>query len=247
MIEKVNRLYRIWNNMRTRCNKPYSSNYARYGGRGIKVCPEWDNLDDGFKNFESWAKSNGYTDELTIDRINNDGNYCPDNCRLVTMKEQNRNKSNSRMITYNGETLHLLDMAEKYNISLGAIDKRLSSGWDLEKIFTTPVKNTKRTVTYGNKEVTLKELSRMTGVNYNTICTRYTRGASVEEMISPDKKSDKLKKIILKIDKCTGEIVGRYKGSQEAVKSVNGKARSRIIECCNGMAESAYGFKWKYE
>lgn len=248
MIEKVNRLYRIWCNMRYRCNKTYTDHYARYGGRGIKVCAEWDNLNDGFKNFEAWAKEHGYEDSLTIDRIDNNGNYEPDNCRWVDRKTNTRNRSVSRMLTYNGETLHIVEMAEKYGIPVTTVMGRYQNGWSAEKILLTPVKkNKERTVLFNGKNVSLRELSALTGVNLNTIKTRYRNGCTVEEILSPDYLSDKFKKVFLKIDKDSGKILGRYKGSFEALRSVNGKARSRIIECCNGTAKTAYGYKWKYE
>lgn len=185
MIEKINRLYRIWCNMRFRCNKEYNTHYDLYGGRGIKVCQEWDNLNDGFQNFEKWAKQSGYSDDLTIDRINNDGNYEPDNCRWVNMVVQSRNKRNSRIVTFNGETLHIKDMAEKHNIPANVAENRYQKGWSIEKIFSTPYKKPfERTVNYKGEEVTLRQLSEITGIKLNTIKTRYQRGFSVERMIS---------------------------------------------------------------
>jgi len=83
------RLYNIWQNMLKRCNNPHSSRYSDYGGRGITVCDEW--LHD-FIAFRDWALTHGYRDYLTIDRINNDKGYSPDNCRWATVAEQNRNK-----------------------------------------------------------------------------------------------------------------------------------------------------------
>ena len=86
------RLYRTWADMKTRCIQPNNNRYHRYGGRGIKVCNEWML----FEPFKEWALANGYTDELTIDRIDNDGNYEPSNCEWVTLQEnlRRRNRSN---------------------------------------------------------------------------------------------------------------------------------------------------------
>lgn len=83
------RLSRIWRNMKNRCYNTADKNYHWYGSRGITVCPEWR---DNFQAFYNWAMSHGYSDELTIDRIDVDGNYCPENCRWVTMAEQNKNR-----------------------------------------------------------------------------------------------------------------------------------------------------------
>lgn len=85
---RKSRLYTIWEHMRQRCNNPNNKDFRYYGGRGIRITPEWDD----FGAFQIWALANGYRDNLTLDRINVDGDYRPENCRWVTMAEQNRNK-----------------------------------------------------------------------------------------------------------------------------------------------------------
>lgn len=127
-----NRIYRIWCGMRNRCNNPNNEGYDNYGGRGIKVCDEWDK----FSAFYYWAMSNGYTDELTLDRIDVNGNYEPTNCKWKTYKYQNNNKrSNVNLIAWD-ETKTLTEWLEddrcKAN-NINAIQYRLSVGYTPEE------------------------------------------------------------------------------------------------------------------
>lgn len=124
------RIYRIWKAMKNRCNNPNSNDYERYGRRGIKVCPEWL---DNFMNFYSWAVVNGYDDSLSIDRIDNDKGYCPENCRWTTVEKQNNNRSSSLSITYNGENHTASEWEKITGIKSSTIRKRISMGWDVEK------------------------------------------------------------------------------------------------------------------
>ena len=131
---RFTRLYRIWRNMRYRCNNPRTTNFERYGGRGISVCKEWDNTEDGFENFRDWALSHGYAENLTIDRINNDGNYEPENCKWSTELEQGGNKRNNINISLNGETHNAAEWSRRTGISAKCIRKRYKKGMNAEKI-----------------------------------------------------------------------------------------------------------------
>lgn len=105
---KTTRLYGIWCNMKQRCNNPSETAYKYYGGRGIRVCDEWQ---ASYPSFYVWAIANGYKDDLTIDRINNDGDYCPDNCRWATMKQQIDNRRTPNNATYQPHTRDVYSIA----------------------------------------------------------------------------------------------------------------------------------------
>lgn len=108
---------------------PHNKSFRRYGGRGISICQEW--LD--FAVFRSWALASGYAEGLTIDRRDNDGNYEPGNCRWVTTREQNRNYSRNRMLTFNGKTQCVRDWAHELGINSATILFRLKSGKTTEE------------------------------------------------------------------------------------------------------------------
>ena len=125
-------LFRIWCDMRKRCTNPNQKHYHRYGGRGITVCEEWQS----FELFYKWAMANGYQDNLTIDRIDNNGNYEPNNCRWSTQKEQQNNRSTNKLITFDGETLNLTQWSEKTGISYRKLVDRLGKlNWSVERAF----------------------------------------------------------------------------------------------------------------
>ncbi|MBQ0014774.1 MAG: hypothetical protein KBS82_05580 [Oscillospiraceae bacterium] len=125
------RLYQIWAGMRKRCFNPNSSNYANYGGRGISICDQWSD----FEVFESWANQNDYSDSKSIDRINVDGNYCPENCRWVDSVAQANNRRSNTFYTYNGESHTLAEWAKIKNVSYKGLWKKVSNGNTLEQIF----------------------------------------------------------------------------------------------------------------
>lgn len=130
------RIYETWANMLSRCRNPKIRSYRDYGSRGIKVCEEW--LE--FENFYKWALSSGYKENLTIDRIDVNKDYSPENCRWATTKQQARNKRTSVFITYKGETKVLKDWAIEYKIDSSTLKGRISRGWRIEDALTKPVK-----------------------------------------------------------------------------------------------------------
>lgn len=129
-------LYYIWCSIKQRCNNKNNSKWDIYGGKGIKICPEWEN---NFNAFMEWALNNNYKTGLTIDRINGDKNYCPENCRWVTYKEQNRNLKSNVNITFNGITKCINEWADFLGINKNTLYRRFYKGWSVEKALTTPV------------------------------------------------------------------------------------------------------------
>lgn len=140
------RLHSVWAGMVARCHSENHSSYKHYGGRGIQVCEEWRK---DFKAFYDWAYSVGYKEEFTetgrtkwvIDRIDNDGNYCPENCRWITNAQNVDNTRRTRRYEYNGEKLTLREISNKTGLSRALLDNRINRlGWDIEKATSTPVK-----------------------------------------------------------------------------------------------------------
>lgn len=124
------RLYIAWRNIKDRCLNPNEKAYPRYGGRGITICPEWME----FEPFYEWAITHGYADNLTIDRIDNDGNYEPGNCRWTTRKEQANNRRSNVKITFDGKTKTLAEWADYLQIPYSRIEHRYKSSMPIEKI-----------------------------------------------------------------------------------------------------------------
>jgi len=141
-IKHIFRLYRTWTDIKRRCYNKNEQAYKNYGGRGIAVCDEWKN---DYVTFKTWALENGYKDNLSIDRIDNDGNYEPDNCKWSTRKEQARNTRSNKMITYGGETHCLTDWAEKLGMNFYTLQNRLGKlKWSVERALTTKVRSRKK-------------------------------------------------------------------------------------------------------
>ena len=134
------KIYSAWNGMIQRCYSTKSHKYYAYGARGITVCEEWRNSYDAFYK---WAIENGYEIGLWIERIDNNGNYCPENCKWATRKEQMRNTRRNRFIEYNGETRTLSEWCEILSLPYGTMNSRINRGYSPQKAFETPIKSTR--------------------------------------------------------------------------------------------------------
>lgn len=135
--ESKTRLYHIWNGMRQRCQNENNHAFAHYGGRGISVCEEWQS----YTAFREWSLANGYTDELSIDRIDNDKGYCPKNCRWVSQTVQANNQSKNVYLTFRGITKTRSQWAKEIGVSDALLRDRIDRyGWTIERALTTPVR-----------------------------------------------------------------------------------------------------------
>lgn len=145
-MRKHTRLARIYSNMKNRCYNSKDQKYKNYGGRGITVCEEWLNLETvkglkggitkGWIAFKEWAQNNGYAENLSLDRIDNNKGYSPDNCRWVDMKIQENNRRNNFYITYKGRTQTLSQWCDELNLSRATIYCRINKfHWSVERAF----------------------------------------------------------------------------------------------------------------
>ena len=168
------RLYQIYKDMKKRCYNPENKDYYNYGGRGIEICDEWV-ID--FSSFREWAYNNGYDDALTIDRIDNNKGYEPNNCRWATLREQFSNRRTNNILTFRNETDTLTNLANKYGLKPETIRSRLKVGKSLKEVFAPARKYVKKSINtnYTKKPIVLT--SKNTGEKYYfesiELATRY--------------------------------------------------------------------------
>lgn len=134
------RLYQIYNGMKQRCNNPNHIEYQNYGGRGIKVCSEW-NAQEGLQEFAEWALKNGYDDSLTIERIDVNGDYCPENCTWIPLEEQAKNTTRNVFVEYEGKKLILSDFSKLIGMDRRLVSKYLKQGLSVKEIIEKGVDN----------------------------------------------------------------------------------------------------------
>lgn len=128
------RIYKTWQNMKSRCYNPNVPKFKNHGGKGITVCSEWLT----FKNFYKWSMENGYSEKLTIDRIDNAKGYYPSNCKWSTYKEQNNNTEQNHIIVFKGVSKTIAQWAEELKMNYKVLSSRINRNWDIEKAFCAP-------------------------------------------------------------------------------------------------------------
>lgn len=174
------RTYRIWAAMKARCQRKTSSDYPKYGGRGIKVCARWQK----FENF--LADMGEAPPELSIERNDNDGNYDISNCCWASTLEQARNKTTNHKITHNGKTACLSEWEEITGISQKAILRRLSLGWSVSDALSLPVTgcHVSKLIEYRGERLGLVEWAKKLGISKNGLHSRLSRGWSLERALT---------------------------------------------------------------
>ncbi len=166
-------LWSRWNGIKRRCTNENDERYPQYGGRGITICDEWL---ESFDNFAEWALSHGYAENLTLERIDVNGNYCPENCKWITLGEQALNKRETKWVDYRGEHIQLRVLCERLGITYDTVHDRLyKRGWSLEDAITKP----------SERSNSLLSKCREKGINYGTVRDRiYKFGWSEERALN---------------------------------------------------------------
>lgn len=174
------RPYRIWCHIKDRCTNPKMQNYRHYGGKGVKMCCEWD---EDFMAFHRWAMANGYREDLTIERIDGNGDYEPSNCRWATWKEQANNTTRNHLVTINGATKTIAGWADSSGIRYQIIRDRLYGGMTGERLLNPEKRRGHKWYTIKNETHDLKGWASVAGLSYTTFLGRLQRGFTVEELV----------------------------------------------------------------
>lgn len=234
------RLYAIYYRMLDRCYKDYKSS-KNYKQKGITVCEEWRS---SYFNFYEWAMSHGYADNLTIDRIDSTKNYCPENCRWVTYKVQNNNKSTNVYFEYNGQKKTMKEWAETLGMCYGTIQSRYARfGNNPEKIFCTDDYGVAY-AEYNGKRLSLKEWEKITGIPRDTLYKRIVKNKWGVEKALTTPLGETVGKQGMKKVKCieTGIV---YESIAEAGRQIK-RQESNIKACCVNKRKTCGGYHWEW-
>ena len=188
---KHERIYHVWQQMKHRCNDyKDEKHYKNYGARGIKVCKEWE---ESFVAFRDWAIKNGWNEDevyssgrnkLTIDRIDYDGNYCPENCRIITHYEQQYNKRNTVYVEFEGEKYTYKDLAILLGIPKTTLISRVKRGWKQEELLEKYHFKDLEKVEYNGKKYSYTELAELSGLPRKLIYQRvHQNGWSIKDAV----------------------------------------------------------------
>lgn len=185
------RLYTVWMSMKGRCYDINDAEYKWYGGRGIEVCAEWRNDYTMFKKFmmECGYDENAKRGECTIERIDVNGNYCPENCCIATIQQQAYNKTNSHLEEYNGEVKTIAEWAKEYNVPYNLVFRRFQRGWTMEEALKKPLRVAKK-YKGGNEEHTLKEWSEILGIRWSTLRAQLRKGTLDIDYLIESRRKD---------------------------------------------------------
>lgn len=176
------KIYKIWYSIKNRCNNPKHHAYKDYGGRGIKICYEWQNSLVEFEKYMGKRPS----EKHSVDRINPDGNYEPGNVKWSSPYEQANNRRDNIKLSYNGKTQTITQWATELNIKPATIASRKHNGWTDEEILTIPIKNNV-ILSFNGEEKTLAEWARITGINIQTLSRRVIDGWPTKDILSKPK------------------------------------------------------------
>jgi len=174
--------YNRWRHMMDRCYKPSDKRYHNYGGRGIKVCKEWHNVEAFIGQLPE-----GYFPGVEIDRIDNDGNYEPGNVQWSTKKENCNNRSSTKLITFDGETKSIQEWATEKGINYGTLHDRLYRGWSIEDALSQPTNPKSNLITWNGETKPASAWARTYGITVSTFLYRLRHGWTIEEALSISK------------------------------------------------------------
>lgn len=177
---KGSAVYIAWQGMKRRCEDPNNKHYADYGGRGIKVCDRW-------QDFANFLEDMGPkpTRSHSIDRMKNDEDYCPDNCRWATKVEQANNKRSNRVLEFNGRKLTVSEWARELGVQASALHRRLGNGWSVEDTLSRPLG---RMISFNGRTQSLQDWAKEIGVSTATIHGRRKRGWPLDKVLSAPKQ-----------------------------------------------------------